>query len=164
MNSNSNGVMDRRDFLKTASAATAGLMLGGISAAEESKPEKWVFDHRVQFGAWINDMRNEALPRDQWPSQRLDEDTERDIIDCLELGRKSGFNQVDIWGLFATSSYPVDIRSAFTDKTRRKRADRILKAAKDRKIKTIFGLGVFSWGFDSIIASDPSVQGSNKHF
>ena len=105
----------RRDFLKTASAATAGLMLGGISAAEESKPEKWVFDHRVQFGAWINDMRNEALPRDQWPSQRLDEDTERDIIDCLELGRKSGFNQVDIWGLFATSSYPVDIRSAFTD-------------------------------------------------
>jgi hypothetical protein len=156
----------RRQFLKAASAGAVGLMLNqpGVSAAEKTNRSKWVFDHRVQFGAWINDMRNEALPRDQWPSQRLDSDTERDIIECLELGRKSGFNQVDIWGLFATSSYPVDIRSAFTDKERRKRADRILKAARERKIKTIFGLGVFSWGFDAIIASDPSVRGSNKHF
>jgi len=138
----------------------------GALTAERSKPvggSRQLFKHRVQFGAWINDMRNEVLPRDNWPAKTLDDITERNIIECLELGSQSGYNQLDVFGLFATSAYPVDIRSAFSDKERRRRVDRILKAARERKIRVIFGLGVYSWGFDEIIQSDPAVQGPNKH-
>src|SRR5688572_6041173 len=54
--------LDRRSFLKLTSAGAAGLMLEGTATAAETRPSqarggKWVFDHRVQFGAWINDMR-----------------------------------------------------------------------------------------------------------
>ncbi len=108
-------------------------------------------------------MRNDVLPRANWPAMTLDDKTERDIIDTLQLGRESGYNQLDVWGLFASSAYPIDIRSAFRDPQRRPRVDRILSAARQRDIKITYGTGVFSWGFDEIIAHDPAVRGSNPH-
>lgn len=108
-------------------------------------------------------MRNEALPRENWPCKILDDSTEKRIIECLELGRQAGFNQLDVFGLFATDSYRVDIMSAFADKQRKTRVNRILKAARERGIQNIFGLGVYRWGFDDIIKSDPSVRGPNLH-
>src|SRR5206468_1636801 len=89
------------------------------------------------------------------PAKLLDDKTERDIIDCLTLGQQSGYNQIDVWGLFATSAYPIDIRSAFRDEQRRPRVDRILRAARERGIKIIYGTGVYSWGFDYIRAKYP---------
>ena len=106
-------------------------------------------------------MRNAALPRDNWPAMTLDDQTERDIIACLDLGKASGYNQLDVWGLFAAAAYPLDIRSAFQDKDRRPRVDRILAAARERGIKIIFGTGVYSWGFNQIIAHDAAVRGNN---
>jgi hypothetical protein len=91
----------------------------------------------------------------------LDQKTEDDIIGCLTLGQQSGYNQIDVWGLLATSSYPIDIRSAFQVKDRRERVDRILQASRDRGIKIIFGMGVYSWGFDDIIKHDPAIRGTN---
>ena len=160
-----NVTMNRRDFLTRVSTAS----LGGFASTRHifgqstpiHKPRR--YKHRVQFGAWINDMRNEALPRENWPCKILDDSTEKSIIECLELGRQTGFNQFDVFGLFATDSYPLDIKRAFADKQRKTRVNRILKAARDRGIKNIFGLGVYSWGFDEIIQHDPSVRGPNKH-
>jgi hypothetical protein len=156
----------RREFLTTLSAAGLGLAAhnaGLFAATESGSSAKKVYKHRVQFGAWINDMRNQALPRDNWPAKTLDAETEKDIVDCLELGKRAGYNQIDVFGLFATSAYPTDIRRAFQDPERRPRVDRILRAARDRSIKAIYGLGVYSWGFDEIIRNDPAVQGPNKH-
>ena len=108
-------------------------------------------------------MRNEVLPRDNWPAMTLDAKTKADIVGCLKLGGESGFNEVDIWGLFESYAYPIDIRSAFASSDRRKRVDQILSAARASGHKVIYGMGVFSWGFDKIIEHDPAVRGSNPH-
>ena len=156
--------MQRRDFLTIASAAS----FAGMTAAPDgwgqsgAATEPWRYKHRVQFGAWINDMRNISLPRENWPCKILDDVTEQSIIHCLELGKQAGFNQFDVFGLFASDSYPVDIRAAFADQDRKIRVNRILQAARDLGIKNIFGLGVYSWGFDEIIKKDPAVRGPNR--
>ena len=140
--------MNRREFLQAASAAAVfgAAAAGGTSVllGQASKPAVKAYKHRVQFGCWINDMRNDVLPRDNWPAKVLDDKTERDLIDCLTLGQQSGYNQIDVWGLFATSAYPIDIRSAFRNEQRRPRVDRILQAARERGIKIIYGTGVYS--------------------
>ena len=155
--------LDRREFLAAVSAATLSLACGSPAAPPRVPSDDKSFKHRVQFGCWINDMRNDVLPRTNWPAMLLDDKTERDIIDTLTLGGQSGYNQVDVWGLFASSAYPIDIRSAFADKDRRPRVDRILAAARERQIKIIYGTGVYSWGFDRIIEHDPAVRGNNPH-
>jgi len=153
--------LNRREFLGAAAAASLTAIASAQSAPATTPSGPRVFTHRVQFGAWINDMRNDVLPRENWPAKLLDQQTEADIIACLELGRQAGYNEIDVWGLFATGAYPIDIRSAFRDPQRRPRVDRILKAARDRGIKIIFGTGVYSWGFDAIIAHDPAIRGTN---
>src|SRR5688572_32795355 len=66
----------RRQFLGTLSAASLGLVLPAQGApSPERGSSGWKFNHRVQFGAWINDMRNQVLPRDNWPAKTLDEVT-----------------------------------------------------------------------------------------
>lgn len=120
------------------------------------------FKYRVAFGAWINDMRNEGMPGEGWPSVLLDEQAEKDIIKCLELQSKAGFNMFDVWGLLVSFSWPLDIKSAVDDK-RRERINRIIQAAHELGIKVISGLGVYSWGFDEIIKNCPGVRGPNPH-
>src|SRR5437762_9608600 len=117
--------MTRREFLIETSAAAAAMTSSGLFAGTSRPVSADRYTHRVQFGCWINDMRNDVLPRDNWPAKVLDDKTERDIIDCLTLGQQSGYNQIDVWGLFATSAYPIDLRSAFRDEQRRPRVDRI---------------------------------------
>jgi hypothetical protein len=154
--------MNRREFLGALSAAAIATATIRSTVFAQDNPMQ-VYKHRVQFGCWINDMRNDVLPRDNWPASKLDDIAERDIINCLALGQETGYNQMDIWGLFATSAYPIDIPTAFRDTERRPRVDRILAAARAGNIKIIYGMGVYSWGFDAIIAHDPAIRGSNPH-
>src|SRR3982750_2931131 len=104
--------MNGRQFLAVAAGAVAAAA-GGVALPEDrvsaqGSTSAKSFIHRVQFGAWINDMRNDVLPRDNWPSKRLDQHTEDDIVACLALGQRSGYNQLDVWGLFETYAYPPD--------------------------------------------------------
>ena len=116
----------------------------------------------MAFGAWINDVRTEPLPFDSWPPVILDDIAEKSIISTMDLQARSGYNMFDMFGLFAAWGWPVDIVSA-VDKDRDARVRRILKAAHDRGIKVVYGLGVYSWGFDKIIEHDPAVKGPNPH-
>jgi hypothetical protein len=120
------------------------------------------FAHRTAFGVWINDMRNQALPNENWPYVVLDEQTIQGITDCLDLAARAGFNEFDVFGLLVSFSWPVDIVSA-VDPERRRRVNQILDAAHQRGLKVLCGLGVYSWGFDEIIAHDPAVRGPNPH-
>jgi hypothetical protein len=157
----------RRDFVKTASAASLGLLAG--TASSETSPvftkpatgKKAIAD-RIAFGAWINDVRIEPLPFDSWPPVILDDIAEQSIIRTMDLQARSGYNMFDLFGLFAAWGWPVDIASA-VDKERDARVRRIMKAAHDRGIKLVYGLGVYSWGFDKIIEQDPAVRGPNQH-
>ena len=159
--------ISRRAFVKTASAAGFGLLaapaLSQISPASTrlATAKKAIAD-RMAFGAWINDVRTEPLPFDSWPPVILDDIAEQSIIRTMDLQSRSGYNMFDLFGLFAAWGWPVDIVSA-VDKDRDARVRRILKAAHDRGIKLVYGLGVYSWGFDKIIEHDPAVRGPNKH-
>lgn len=159
--------MNRRGFLKTASAAGAGLVAGmGMAETKpcQAKPVigKNAYRDRMGMGVWINDVRTEPLPFDRWPSIVLDDVTEQSIIKMLDLQAATGYNMFDVYGLFAGDGWPVDIVSA-VDKDRDARVRRIQKAARDRGIKLIYGLGVYSWGFNEIIQHDPAVRGPNSN-
>jgi hypothetical protein len=159
--------INRRDFVKTASAASLGMLVG--TALAQTKPAaagpasgKQAMADRIAFGAWINDVRTEPLPFDSWPPVILDDIAEKSIITTMDLQARSGYNMFDMFGLFAAWGWPVDIVSA-VDRDRDARVRRIMKAAHDRGIKVVYGLGVYSWGFDKIIQHDPAVKGPNPH-
>jgi len=159
--------INRRDFLKTASVTGIGLTAGmGVPHTQHAhaKPVlgKQTYPDRMGFGAWINDVRTEPLPFDSWPPVVLDDIAEKSIVKTIDLQARSGYNMFDMFGLFAAFGWPVDIASA-VDKDRDRRVRRILKAARERGIKVIYGLGVYSWGFDRIIEHDPAVRGPNIH-
>lgn len=116
------------------------------------------YKYRVAFGAWINDMRTEPLPLDDWPAPVLDDETVAGITRAMDVQSAAGFTHLDVWGLFATFGWPTDIVSAM-DPARRQRINSILQAARDRGITLSYGMGVYSWGYDKIIEADPSVRG-----
>lgn len=159
--------INRRDFLKTASVTGMGILAGQkILTAKPALTKaiigKQAIVDRMAFGCWINDVRTEPLPFDSWPPVILDDIAEQSLIKTMDLQAKSGYNIFDVWGLFAAFGWPVDIVSA-VDKDRDVRVRRIMKAARNRGIKLVYGLGVYSWGFDKIIEHDPKVKGPNPH-
>ena len=159
--------INRRDFVKSASAAGLGLLASTAIAKagpafKKTSVGKQAIADRMAFGAWINDVRTEPLPFGSWPPVILDDIAEQSIIRTMDLQARSGYNMFDMFGLFAAWGWPVDIVSA-VDKDRDARVRRILKAAHDRGIKVVYGLGVYSWGFDKIIEHDPAVKGPNPH-
>lgn len=117
------------------------------------------YRHRIAFGTWINDMRNESLPLDQWPSSRLDDTTVEGISRTLETAAAAGYGYMDVFGLYATVDYPPDIVSAFGDAERNRQVERVFAAADAVGIKMVLSLGVHTWGYDRIIREDPSVRG-----
>ena len=116
------------------------------------------FDYRIAFGVWINDMRTEPLPLEDWPAPQLDDHTVDSIIRAMDMQGPAGFKYLDVWGLFATFGWPLDIVSALDDE-RRRLISRLLAAAKVRGIEVVLGLGTYSWGYDHIIAADPELRG-----
>ena len=98
--------MNRRSFVQTTFAAGIGLMSGaalpgtGTASARPTRGKQAITD-RIAFGAWINDVRTEPLPFDSWPPVILDDTAERSIIATMELQARSGYNMLDLFGLFA---------------------------------------------------------------
>jgi len=105
-------------------------------------------------------MRRKPLPLENWPAPQLDDEAVDSAIAAMDLQSTAGYKMLDVWGLFATYGWPPDIISA-VDKDRRKRIHKLLAAAKQRRILLTLGMGTYSWGYDKIIAADPSVRGRN---
>lgn len=152
----------RRDFLKATALAGAGMAAGPLRSSTAVDPVAVSYKYRVAFGCWINDMRSEALPLQEWPAPHLDEVTVSSMLAAMDVQAKAGFNYLDAWGLFATYGYPPDIISAFNDPARTAQVKRLIREAESRGITYLFGMGLFSWGYDQIIRADPSVRGKNK--
>src|SRR5262245_57608100 len=165
------GAMDRRDFLRAVGAvgAAGAASLGGGAPARPAAglpaaPEKDAkgYTYRIAFGAWINDMRQDPLPLENWPAPQLDDASLEGAIRALDVQAAAGFQLLDVWGLFATYGWPRDIAGALTEE-RRARIERLIRAAKDRGMGISLGLGTYSWGYDRIIAEDPEVRGKNPN-
>ncbi|MFO1021247.1 MAG: hypothetical protein U0903_11195 [Planctomycetales bacterium] len=133
-----------------------------VPAGKPGHEGRHAIQDRIGFGAWINDVRLEPLPFASWPPEILDDVAEQSLIETMRLQAASGYNMFDVFGLFAAWGWPVDIASA-VDRERDARVRRIQKVARELKIKLIYGLGVYSWGFDKIIQHDSAVRGPNVH-
>jgi len=158
----------RRYLLKGLCAGAASAMAGGAAAAQPqagdapaAQPDRG-YKHRIAFGAWINDMRGEPLPLENWPAPQLDDETIASALRAFDVQAEAGFNLLDNFGLFATTSYPLDVTSAFADPQRRGRVQGLVAEARKRGLKTLFGMGLFTWGFDEIIRQDPEVCGKDR--
>ena len=157
----------RRSFVKAAVASSLGLWADsrpacGAPGRKVPAVEKHAIADRIAFGAWINDVRTEPLPFSSWPPEALDETAEKSLIRTMELQARYGYNMFDLFGLFAAWGWPIDIASA-VDKNRDTCVRRIVKAVRALGIKVVYGLGVYSWGFDKIIQYDAAVRGPNQH-
>lgn len=155
----------RREFLRSASIGAVCLATGRpASSWGGGDAMKTAADHaykyRIAFGAWINDMRNDPVPLENWPAPNFDDETIESVIRAMDVQSEAGFEYLDAWGLFATYGWPPDIVSA-VDKDRRRRLHRLFRAAKERHMKIMMGLGLMTWGYDRIIEENPAVRGKD---
>jgi hypothetical protein len=117
------------------------------------------FENRVAFGVWINDFRNEPI-REDWPAVRIDARTIEDFSRTIVFLKEAHYTALDIFGLLTNRDWPLDIQSV-VDPERKAQVDRFIEVAHANGIRIIYGLGVYSWGFETIIKSDPDVRGTN---
>ena len=118
------------------------------------------FDNRVAFGVWINDFRNEPILHEDWPAVRIDARTIEDFSSTIDSLKAAHYTALDIFGLLTNRDWPLDIQSV-VDRERKAQVDRCIDIAHASGIRIIYGLGVYSWGFESIIKADPEVRGTN---
>ena len=121
-----------------------------------------MYTYRTAQGVWLNDMRNRALSARQWPDVTFDDRAEADLTASIRLQAASGFDSLTVFGLLTSSNWLPRLEGTVSA-TRRRRVRRILDAARAAGIKVFYGLGVYSWGFDRIIAHDAAVRGTNPH-
>jgi len=120
------------------------------------------FKHRIAHGVWINDIRNKPFLNHNWPCVILDDQTVTDIIENMRVLAGNGFDYLTLFGLVTAQDWQSDF-SKTIDGDRRKRINTILKAAKEIGITIVYGMGVYSWGFDHIIQENVGVRGTNPH-
>ena len=118
------------------------------------------FEHRIAFGAWINDIRREPITHDSWPSVIIDRTTIEDFEATMSLLKQAGYTALDVFGLLTNHDWPLQIETVI-DRARKRQVDELIDTAHRHDIEVIYGLGVYSWGFDTIIRSDPAVRGTN---
>jgi len=159
----------RRGFLKQAALGGAAAIAGFTSDANAGGRKQAVgnlsdnaYKHRIGFGAWINDMRNQPLPLQNWPAPQFDDATVEGAVRAMDVMSEAGYQYLDAFGLWSTNDYPVDIISAFQDKERHKRLERLFREARKRNLGMMLPLGLFTWGYDRIIQEDPEVRGKDQ--
>lgn len=161
--------MSRREMLKRAGLAAvgAGLAASASGASALSNPSqsnlsgvnaksdaRGAFDYRLLLG-WINDNSNRPLAGKRWPITDIDEQTVKDYKVFLRMARDAGYNGITLWGLYASHAWTVPLKDALAPE-RRRLIDRILREADRVNLKVLYGLGVYSWGFEEIIKHNPT--------
>ncbi|HLH53310.1 MAG TPA: hypothetical protein VKY92_06810 [Verrucomicrobiae bacterium] len=143
-------------MIKLAGLAAAGTAIALRSPAkdalEEAAPRP--FDYRLLLG-WINDNCPRPLMGKRWPIIDVNDATVADYRSFFRIAKETGYNGITLWGLYVSHAWPVPLKNALIPE-RRRIIDRILKEADRHKIKVLFGLGVYSWGFEEIIKHDPT--------
>ncbi|MBT3270810.1 hypothetical protein HN371_26950 [Candidatus Poribacteria bacterium] len=119
------------------------------------------FDYRVTVG-WLRDLASQPTPDDAWPCTRWDDQLERDQLRFLDAQAELGVTYNLAWGLFVDRAWPAPL-DAVIDDARAERVRRFTDAAHARGLKALSGVGVYSWGFDEIIAEHPEVARGGAH-
>ena len=96
--------VNRRNFLALGAGAASAL-----SAPSQN------FRHRGYLG-WITDLAHAEDTGAAWPSMRLDERLLQDYRETFAMMREVGFQDLCVWGLYVSRSWPVNIQSAVQPK------------------------------------------------
>ena len=92
---------------------------------------------------------------------RLDEPLLADYARTFALMKHLGFSEIVIWGFFVSRNWPVDIKSCVTAE-RAAMINRLISAAHQQGIRVYTGLGVYNWGFETIIKAHPELSRTNS--
>ncbi|MCC6587366.1 MAG: hypothetical protein IT168_11790 [Bryobacterales bacterium] len=139
----------RRTFLAASTAAA-------FPAPSASEP----FNFRGYLG-WITDLATHADTNAGWPSMRLDAALMRDYHETFGLMREWKLQDLCIWGLYVSRSWPLDINSSVTPE-RGKLIEKLIGGAHAHNLRVVSGLGIYSWGFDQILQANPHLMKGNK--
>lgn len=119
-----------------------------------------MFDYKIAYGCWLNDSREKPIVDEDWPSIRIDADTLDSFDRTTAFLHDAGYNYLDVFGLITNHSWTDDIASTVDD-TRMAQIRCAIDIAHKNGLKLIYGLGVYSWGFDGIIERNPAVRGTS---
>jgi len=122
--------------------------------------DKRAFHHRIAFGVWLNDFRSEPITNEKWPSVIIDQQTMSDFQQTMRFIHRAGFTAIDLFGLLTNRDWPQDIETVISS-DRKALVDRLIEIVHSHNLELIYGLGVYSWGFDTIIQNNPEVRGTN---
>jgi hypothetical protein len=118
-----------------------------------------VFDHRSYLG-WISDVATNPQPAARWPSIALDDALLADYETTFATMRRLDMNEIVIWGLFVDRYWPPTVKTAVDDE-RAAQVRRLIGLAHAYDVRVLTGLGVYSWGFEQIIAANPDLSRGN---
>lgn len=121
------------------------------------------FKHRSAIGVWINDIRDEAFSTGLWPPMKIDGNTQDSLRRCIDTLSQWGYNELCLWGLLNSYSWSLDFSRELRDVERLAKVSSLIDYAHQAGLKVIYGLGVYSWGYDNVIKSDSLVRGTSEH-
>lgn len=125
-----------------------------------SSNKKQAYLYRISQGVWINDLRNTPMTNQEWPCISLDQQSLEDIKNHIQFQSDNGFDFITLFGLLTANDWLPNIENTINS-DRKTKIKALLEFSKTKKIKILYGLGVFSWGFNQIIIQDPTVRGTN---
>ncbi len=118
------------------------------------------FKFRVTDG-WLRDLASEPTPHDRWPCIRWDEKLLADQFRFLDVQAELGMTYNLAWGFFIDRAWPVPFENVIDD-TRAEMLKFFVDAAHERGLKVLSGVGIYSWGFDEVIAKVPGVSAGHQ--
>jgi hypothetical protein len=116
--------------------------------------------YRVACG-WLRDIASEPTPNDPWPCIRWDEALISDQKTFLRVMVECGVDHIVTWGHFISHSWPASLAGGGIPTDLAERGTLVQEytsAARELGIKSMAGVGIYSWGFDQIIASYSDVS------
>ena len=122
--------------------------------------KKGSFDYRIAYGCWLNDSREDPIIDEDWPSIRIDAGTLSSLDTTMRFLHEAGYEYFDVFGLITNNNWKNDIVST-VDTRRQALVHQVIEIVHAHGMKVIYGLGVYSWGFEDIIAANALVRGTS---
>ena len=119
------------------------------------------FTYRIAYGCWLNDSRTEPIVCEEWPSIRIDEETLSSLDKTMKFIKEAGYEYFDVFGLITNNRWTNDIVSTVNEE-RKALVRQAIDIIHKHGLKLIYGLGVYSWGFEDIVATNAAVRGTRR--
>ena len=116
------------------------------------------FTHRLVSG-WISDFS--SIPRwEPWPSITLDQRLTADLLEAFDRAQIAGYTGIILWGPLAGRSWDPFLPDT-VGAARKQQVLEILRQGRAHGLKMLMGLGLYSWGFEAIVAAHPELDGGS---